>query len=88
MAAKTDKPPDRVSNDPRSPHYDGEALERLAKKDPRQAKIVELRFFGGLSVEEAAEVLHVHPNTVIRDWDLARKWLKREMTRGNSTNAS
>ena len=65
-----------------------DALEDLAKMDPRKAQVVDLRYFGGLGVEEAAEVLHVHPNTVIRDWDLARKWLKRELTRGHSTNAS
>jgi len=64
-----------------------DALEDLAKMDPRKARVVELRYFGGLSVEEAAEVLQVHPNTVIRDWDLARKWLKRELTRGHSANA-
>ena len=65
-----------------------DALEDLARMDPRKAQVVDLRYFGGLSVEEAAEALHVHPNTVIRDWDLARKWLKRELTRGHSTNAS
>jgi RNA polymerase sigma factor (TIGR02999 family) len=64
-----------------------DALEDLAKMDPRKAQVVDLRYFGGLSVEEAAEVLHVHPNTVIRDWDLARKWLKRELTRVHSANA-
>jgi RNA polymerase sigma factor (TIGR02999 family) len=64
-----------------------DALEDLAKMDPRKAQVVDMRYFGGLSVEEAAEVLHVHPNTVIRDWDLARKWLKRELTRGQSANA-
>jgi RNA polymerase sigma factor (TIGR02999 family) len=64
-----------------------DALEDLAKMDPRKAQVVDLRYFGGLSVEEAAEVLRVHPNTVIRDWDLARKWLKRELTRGQSANA-
>jgi DNA-directed RNA polymerase specialized sigma24 family protein len=47
--------------------------------DPRRAQVVELRYFGGLSVEEAAEALHVHPNTVIRDWGFARAWLKREL---------
>jgi RNA polymerase sigma-70 factor (ECF subfamily) len=59
-----------------------EALTELAKFDSRKAKIVELRYFGGMSVEEAAEVLAVHPNTVIRDWGLAKTWLKRELTRG------
>jgi RNA polymerase sigma-70 factor (ECF subfamily) len=58
-----------------------DALEELAKVDPRKAQVVELRYFGGLSVEEAAEALHVHPNTIIRDWGLARAWLKRELAR-------
>jgi RNA polymerase sigma factor (TIGR02999 family) len=56
-----------------------DALQDLARVDPRRAQVVELRYFGGLSVEEAAETLHVHPNTVIRDWSLARAWLKREL---------
>ena len=56
-----------------------DALQELAGFDPRKAQIVELRYFGGLSVEETAEVLGVHPNTVIRDWSLARIWLKREI---------
>ena len=64
-----------------------DALEDLSKMDPRKAQVVEMRYFGGLSVEEAAEALHVHPNTVIRDWDLARRWLKRELKRGNSVHA-
>jgi len=55
------------------------ALDRLATHDARKERVVELRYFGGLSVEEAAEVLQVHPNTVIRDWTLARAWLKREL---------
>ena len=58
-----------------------DALEELAKVDPRKAQVVELRYFGGLSVEEAAEALHVHPNTIIREWSLARAWLKRELGR-------
>jgi RNA polymerase sigma factor (TIGR02999 family) len=56
-----------------------EALEKLAKVDPRQAKIVELRFFGGLSVEEVAEALHVSKRTVEGDWTFARAWLSREL---------
>jgi RNA polymerase sigma-70 factor (ECF subfamily) len=56
-----------------------EALEHLAARDARKARVVELRYFGGLSVEEAAEVLGVHPNSVIRDWALAKAWLKREL---------
>jgi RNA polymerase sigma factor (sigma-70 family) len=48
--------------------------------DERQAKIVELRFFGGLSIEETADVLKVSPGTVMRDWTFARAWLRNEMT--------
>ena len=57
-----------------------EALVALAELDPRQAKVVELRFFGGLTNEEAAEVLKVSEGTVRRDWSLARAWLHRELT--------
>jgi RNA polymerase sigma-70 factor, ECF subfamily len=56
-----------------------EALERLSKLDPRQARVVELRFFGGLSVEEAAEVLGVSPKTVKRDWSVAKTWLYADL---------
>jgi RNA polymerase sigma factor (TIGR02999 family) len=55
------------------------ALEKLAGIDPRQSRLVELRFFGGLTVDEAAEVLDVAPITVKRDWALARTWLYREL---------
>jgi RNA polymerase sigma factor (TIGR02999 family) len=54
-----------------------EALEDLAKLDPRQGQIVELRFFGGLSIEETAEVLGVSPGTVMADWTVAKAWLRR-----------
>jgi RNA polymerase sigma factor (TIGR02999 family) len=57
-----------------------EALTRLSKLDPRKGKLVELRFFGGLSVEETAAILKVSPFTVIRDWNFAKAWLHREMT--------
>ena len=57
-----------------------EALNALAAIDPRKSQVVELRFFGGLSVEETAEVLKVSPETVKRDWGLARVWLLREMS--------
>ncbi len=57
-----------------------EALNRLAGLDARKSQVVELRFFGGLSVEETAEVLKVSPDTVKRDWRLARTWLVRELT--------
>ena len=56
-----------------------EALERLAAIDPQKAQIVELRFFGGLSIEETAEVLDVGHATVERDWKMARAWLGREL---------
>jgi RNA polymerase sigma factor (TIGR02999 family) len=56
------------------------ALDRLTKMDPRKGKVVELRFFGGLSVEETAAVLNVSPFTVIRDWKFVKAWLHREMT--------
>jgi RNA polymerase sigma-70 factor (ECF subfamily) len=57
-----------------------EALENLAKFDPRKARVVELRFFGGLNVDETAEVMGIHPNTVIRDWSVARSWLYKAVT--------
>lgn len=60
-----------------------EALCRLAKIDERKAKMVELRYFGGLSVEETAEVLAISKITVIRDWKLAKAWLAREIANGN-----
>ena len=56
------------------------ALEKLAALDPQQAKIVELRYFGGLTVEEAAESLDISPATVKRHWTLARAWLKKELS--------
>jgi RNA polymerase sigma-70 factor, ECF subfamily len=55
------------------------ALEALEKVDNRKSRIVELRFFGGLSVEETAEVLSVSPQTVMRDWRLAKAWLSRQI---------
>ena len=56
-----------------------DALSDFARQHPRQAQVVELRYFGGLSVEEAAEVLQVHPNTIIRDWRFAKAWLAHEL---------
>jgi RNA polymerase sigma factor (TIGR02999 family) len=58
-----------------------DALKGLEKLDPRQSRVVELRFFGGLSLEETAEALHVSVATVRRDWSLARAWLFRELSR-------
>jgi RNA polymerase sigma factor (TIGR02999 family) len=60
------------------------ALEDLAKLDPRQARVVELRFYAGLSIEETAEVLGVSPATVKRDWLVARAWLLRELGGGGA----
>ena len=57
----------------------GSGLEALAAVDVRKSRTIELRFFGGLSVEETAEVLHVSPDTVKRDWRLAKLWLLREL---------
>jgi RNA polymerase sigma factor (TIGR02999 family) len=57
-----------------------DALVALARFDARKARVVELRFFGGLSVEETADVLHISPITVMRDWNTARAWLYREMS--------
>jgi RNA polymerase sigma factor (TIGR02999 family) len=61
------------------------ALQGLAKTNERQSRVVELRYFGGLSVEETAEVLKVSSDTVTRDWRFAKAWLKREMVRGNDS---
>ena len=58
-----------------------EALVALSELDARQSRVVELRFFGGLSIEETAEVLKVSPGTVRRDWSLARAWLHRELSK-------
>jgi RNA polymerase sigma factor (TIGR02999 family) len=57
-----------------------DALQALARVDARKAQVVELRFFGGLSVEESAEVLKVSPETVMRDWKMAKVWLLRELS--------
>lgn len=70
-----------------SPHSDpelialDEALNALAEKDARKSLIVELRYFGGLSIEEAAEALGVSSTTVKREWTIAKAWLRREMRR-------
>ena len=57
-----------------------DALDALARMDPRKGRVIELRFFGGLSAEETAAVLDVSTKTVIRDWTFAKAWLQREMT--------
>ena len=66
--------------DPQLVELDG-ALQSLAKVDSRKVQVVELRFFGGLSVEETAAVLKVSPQTVLRDWSLSKTWLARELSR-------
>ena len=87
-AAKRGGAPQRVTLDDallpeRGPSIDvlalDEALTRLAAIDPAQAKIVELRYFGGLTIEETAEALHSSPATVKREWAMARAWLKQEL---------
>ena len=57
-----------------------EALERLAALDPRQERIVELRYFGGLTIEEAAEVVGISEATVVRDWTIAKAWLRADLS--------
>ncbi|MBV9678151.1 MAG: sigma-70 family RNA polymerase sigma factor [Acidobacteriaceae bacterium] len=61
-----------------------DAMNALARLDPRKVQVVEMRFFGGLSVEETAEVLKVSPVTVMRDWSTAKAWLYREMAGGTA----
>jgi RNA polymerase sigma factor (TIGR02999 family) len=70
-AVALEKPTDLLALD--------EALTRLSELDVRKSRIVELRFFGGLSIEETAEVLQVSPGTVMRDWTLAKAWLYRAL---------
>lgn len=74
LAVMSDRSNDLVALD--------EALSALAEIDPRQSRVVELRFFGGLSVEETAEALEISPRTVIREWNSARAWLYHELSGG------
>ncbi len=62
-----------------------DALKKLAGMDPRQSRVVELRFFGGMTMEEIAHVLGVSKTTVESEWRMARAWLRRELTAGNSS---
>ena len=64
-----------------------EALDRLAQIDEQQSRVVELRFFSGLTVEETAEVLHISTATVKRDWNMAKAWLHRELSGDTDQNA-
>jgi len=77
LAVTSEPGPDLVALD--------EALQALAKFDERKSRVIEMRFFGGLTVEETASVLKVSPATVMGDWRLAKAWLKREM-RGDSSH--
>ena len=64
-----------------------DALQALAALDGRKSRVVELRFFGGLTVDETAVALQVSSKTVLRDWEFARAWLQRELTRGAGRDA-
>jgi len=74
-----DEIPDATSNRGAELIAVDDALQQLAEFDPRKAQVIELRYFGGLSVEESAEVLKISPQSVMRDWKLAKAWLKREL---------
>ena len=77
-----------VTTEPRQDYVAlDDALEALAKFDERKSRVVEMRFFGGLSVEETASVLKVSPDTVMRDWRLAKAWLQREIRGNDEHNA-
>ena len=84
--ANLDEIPDPGSSRARELIALDDGLNALATIDPRKARVIELRFFGGLSVEETAEVLKVSPDTVLRDWRLARAWLLAEMGESSSQN--
>ena len=73
LAVASDTPDDLIAID--------DALRALAAQYERKSQVVELRFFGGLSVEETAEVLKISPETVMRDWKFAKNWLLRELSR-------
>lgn len=71
-----------ISNDNSSDILElNEVLEKLAKLDPRKVSVVELKFFGGLTIDEIAEVLKISPETVKRDWSFARTWLLKELSK-------
>ncbi len=80
---------DKALQLPEEPDYDllalDDALQELARMDPRQAQIVELRFFGGLSIDEVSAALDISPATVKRDWTTARAWLHRELRRATNS---
>ena len=78
-----------VANEPRHDFVAlDDALQALSVFDDRKSRVIELRFFGGLSVEETASVLNVSPDTVMRDWRLAKAWLQGEMRRAGGAQAA
>jgi RNA polymerase sigma factor (TIGR02999 family) len=79
LVVSTEPGPDVVALD--------DALEALSQYDERKSRVIEMRFFGGMSVEETAAVLNVSPATVMGDWRLAKAWLKREMRGDHSHDA-
>lgn len=79
-AFNLDNVPDVSSSRDRELMAIDDALQALAHMDPRKARVVELRFFGGLSVDETAEILKISPQSVMRDWKLAKIWLSRELS--------
>jgi len=83
---------DDVQALPDAKEYDlvalSDALSGLATFDARMSHVVELRFFGGLTVDETAHVLNISPETVMRDWKTAKAWLLREISRGHDTESS
>jgi RNA polymerase sigma factor (TIGR02999 family) len=80
VRAELEEIPDLSSGRDREIVAIDDALKALAELDPRKAKVIELRFFGGLSVDETAEVLKISPQSVLRDWKLAKAWLMRELS--------
>jgi len=80
LTRSTQKLSEGISTVFRKRRLDDEALEELAAFDQRRAQVVEMRYFGGLTMQEIAEVLNVHVNTVLRDWTAARAWLFGRLT--------
>ncbi len=79
LRVSVERAPDLVAID--------DALRELAKIDPRKGRVIELRFFGGLTVDETAGVLHISPESVARDWRLAKMWLMRQMDKAAINDA-
>ena len=80
LAASDERAVDLISLD--------DALQKLVKFDERKSRIVELRFFGGLTIEEIAQVLGISPRTIRREWRLAKAWLRREIMKGESADGA